>query len=273
MIKRALVYAYGKANYDNAFLAAANFALQHDCELTGTFVTPDYLNYAITYDKKPIGMAQKFYEMQKEFDSVAKENFNKITDKVGCKSIWQPLTDVSPKIKAAMYTDIIFISQPKTENNVVFNDSELIDDLIINTGLPVIVIPDCWTGETIGSYPLLGWKESREAVSAVRHALPLMKSAKQVDIVTVVKGLDDQQDLITGVEISAYLSVHGVECKFYSITAAKDEAPSLQRHAKTHDRDLIIVGGYGHSRIREIYLGGVTRHLIQNSNVPVLFAH
>lgn len=276
MIKRALVYAYGKVNRDNTFRAAANFALQHDCELTGVFVTPEYLNYATVYGEKPVNMAQHFYEIQKEFDNAAKASFIKITNEIGCKAQWQTLTEVAAQGQAPMYTDIIFVSQPKVENGIIFNDSEFVDSLIINTGIPVIIIPEGWTKDTLGTHPLLGWKESREAVSAVRHALPLMKTAEQVDIVTVVKEFDDERDLITGVEISAYLSVHGIECKFQSIAAAAsehNESPTLQRHAAVHKRDLIIVGGYGHSRLREIILGGVTRGLIRNSEVPVLLAH
>lgn len=276
MIKRVLVYAYGKANHDNTFRAAANFASRHDCELTGVFVTPDYLNYAAIYGESPVNMAQHFYKMQKEFDASAKSNFTEITDEIGCKAQWHTLTEIKARGQAAIYTDIIFVSQATTDDSVVFNDSEFVDNLIVNTGIPIIIIPQNWTKDTLGTHPVLGWKESRETVSAVRHALPLMRTAEQVDIVTVVREFDDERDLITGVEISAYLSAHGVECKFQSIAAAaseRNEAPTLQRHAEVHDRDLIIIGGYGHSRIREIILGGVTRDLIRNSKFPVLLAH
>lgn len=276
MIKRALVYAYGKTNHDTSYRAAAHFAAKHDCELTGVFVTPDYLNFATVYGEEPIDMARHFHQMQKEFEDVTKKSFTKITQKIGCDSQWHALSEVEARSKAAIYTDIIFVSQPSTEASVVFNDSDFVDHLVLDTGIPVIVIPENWTSDSLGVHPVLGWNESREAVAAVRHSLPLLKAAKQVDIVTVVPKFDDEQDLISGIEISAYLSTHGVECKFHSVaTAAEDrnEAPTLQRHATVHECDMIIIGGYGHSRFREIVLGGVTRSLIRKSEVPILLAH
>ena len=276
MIKKVLVYAYGNIDHDNTYRAAANFALQHDCELTGVFVTPDYMNFVSVYGPGPVNMAQHYYEMQKEFSAAAKERFTEITDKIGCNAQWHTLSEVEAQSKPSMYTDIIFVSQPKVEKSVIFNDSDFVDNLVIDTGIPVIVIPKAWTQDTFGSHPLLGWKESREAVSAIRHALPIMQEAKMVDVITVVPKFNEDKDLIAGVEISAYLAMHGVECNFQSVARAADdrnEAPTIQRHASVNGCDLIIIGGYGHSRLREIILGGVTRGLVRNSEIPVLLAH
>jgi nucleotide-binding universal stress UspA family protein len=276
MIKRALVYAYGNTDHDNTYRAAANFALQFDCELTGVFVTPDYMNYTSVYGPGPINLAQHYDEMQKEFGAAAKERFTEITDKIGCNAQWHNLSEFEAQTKPSMYTDIIFVSQPKVEKSVIFNDIDFVDNFVIDTGIPVIVIPQGWTQDTFGCHPLLGWKESREAVSATRHALPLMRAATMVDIVTIVSKFSDKEDLIAGVEISTYLAMHGVECNFQSVTKAADDrndALTLKRHAFVNGCDLIIIGGYGHSRLREIILGGVTRGLIRKSEVPVLLAH
>ncbi len=276
MIKRALVYAYGNVDHDNTYRAAADFALRHDCELTGVFVTHDYMNYASVYGPGPINLAQHYYEMQKEFATAAKERFIEITNKIGCNAQWHNLSELEAQSKPSMYTDISFVSQPKVEKSLIFNDTDFVDNLVIDTGMPVIVIPEAWTQDTFGDRPLLGWKECREAASATRHALSIMRAAKMVDIVTVAAKINDKEDLTAGIQISAYLTVHGVECNFQSKIKADDdpnEANTLHRHALVNGCDLIIIGGYGHSRLREIILGGVTRSLIRNSKVPVLLAH
>jgi len=276
MFKRVLVYAYDNTSHDHTYRAAANFAAKQGCELTGVFVTSDYMNYATTFGEEPVNMAQHFFKIHKEFETAAKENFTKITGELGCNAQWHTLSEVEAQRQASMYTDIIFVSQPKVESSVLFNDSDFVDGLVLDTGIPVVVIPENWNNQTLGDHPLLGWKESREAVAAVRHAIPLLSAAKQVDIVSIVPKFNDDQDLVAGVEISAYLSAHDVECKFVNIATAvneHNEAPTLQRHAAVHDCDLIVIGGYGHSRLREIIFGGVTRALIRTSEVPVLLAH
>jgi len=276
MIKRVLVYAYGKINHDHTYRAATHFAVKHNCQLTGIFVTDDYSRFATIYGPSTVNMAHLYYTKQKEFETQAKEHFSEICKEIGSNSQWHSLSKVKAQNKPAMYTDVIFVSQPSAENHEVFDDLRFVDHLIIDTGIPVIVIPECWRQKTFASHPMLGWKESREAVSAVRQALPLMRRAKQLDIVTIVPSLDQDLDLVAGVEISAYLAAHDVECKFQAIEAATEdhnEAATIQRHAIMHQCDLIIIGGYGHSRLGEIILGGVTRDLLNSAKVPVLFAH
>ncbi|MFT7527595.1 MAG: nucleotide-binding universal stress UspA family protein [Arenicella sp.] len=171
---------------------------------------------------------------------------------------------------------MIFISQPDSESNVIFNDTDFVDRLIIETGLPIIIVPKTWSSDGFAQHPALGWKETREAAAAVRHALPLMRSAKQVDIVTVTKQSDLDQELVESIGISEYLTEHGVKCQYFyerMIEPEHDHSETLIRHVKDKECDLIIIGGYGHSRFREIVLGGMTRDLIKNSPVPVLMSH
>ena len=276
MIKRALVYAYGNIDHDNTFRAAAHFASQHNCALTAVFVTPDYMNLVSIYGPGPVNLAKHYYDMQKDFGLAAQKRFTHIADDIGCNAQWHTLSELEAQNNPSMYTDIIFVSQPNIEPSVIFNDTDFVDSLIVDTGIPVIVIPQNWTQERLGTQPLLGWKESREAVCAVRHSLPLMRDAKQVNIVSVVEKFNNDEDLIRGVEISAFLSNHDVACDFQCVATAsedRNEASTLQRFALVNNSDLIIIGGYGHSRLREIILGGVTKDLIRSSKVPVLLAH
>ena len=276
MIKKVLVYTYGDQKHDQTIKAAAAFAALHGAELTGLFVRPDTMGYTTVYGSYPLNLAQAFFDLQSEFAERIKSRFTEIVAGYDCRSQWHEVDQYEKQPRPAFYADYIFVSQPDTESSVVFNDTDFVDLLITSTGLPTIVIPREWQSDDFAKKPLLGWKETREAVGAVRHSLPLMRNAGEVDIVTVTRKTDLEAELVQGIEISEYLSEHGVDCKFFAermIESDKNETSTLLRHADTNGCDLIIIGGYGHSRFREIVLGGVTRELIRTSTIPVLLSH
>ncbi|MBT8115603.1 MAG: universal stress protein [Arenicella sp.] len=276
MIKRVLVYLYGDLSHSTVIRSAAAFATQHGALLTGLFIKPDIMNYATVYGEYPLNLAQSFVDLQKSYADKAEAEFNSITGDFDCNTQWHTSSEVEGQLSPAMYADLLFVTQPRTESSVVFNDADFTDNLIMDTGLPTIVVPEDWEAEKFGAHPMLGWKPSKEVVGAVRHSLSLMRGADKVDIVSVVRKQDKDRELIDGVEISAYLSAHGVQCEFFTETFGQDEkneADALRRHADEQGCDLMIIGGYGHSRFREVVLGGVTRSLLRQSQVPVLVSH
>lgn len=276
MIRKVLVYTYGNRSHDATITAAASFAARHGAELTGLFVKPDFMGYSSVYGEYPLNLSKAFSDLQADYSKKAHKQFDKIIATYGCRSQWREVEQYARKPRPSLYTDFIFISQPTTESSVVFNDTDFVDHLITQTNLPTIIVPAGWSTRTLGDYPLLGWKETREAGSTVRHGLPLLREAKNVNILTVTKRPEQDEDSMEGIEISEYLSAHDVNCKFFSermLESDQDESVTLLRHAKNYDRDLILIGGYGHSRFREIVLGGMTRSLIKTSTLPLLVSH
>lgn len=276
MIKKVLVYTYGKEPHTNTLKVAANFAKQHDAELTGLFVRPDVMGYSTVYGDYPLNLAQTFFDLQKEYAAEAEKQFKSIVDKVGCKAEWHEVDEYEKQPKPAFYTDYIFVTQPDKKGTITFDSAGFIDRLVIETGLPLVVVPTQWSADTFAARPALGWKESREAVSAVRHTLPLLRNADEVDIVTAVRSADDESDVIKGIEISEYLASHDIDCKYYALkmkNTEHNEAETIMRHVHDNHLDAIVIGGYGHSRFRETVLGGVTRSVLRNSSVPVVLSH
>lgn len=276
MIKRVLVYLYGDQANRAVIQTAATFATRHGALLTGLFIKPDIMNYATVYGEYPLNLAQNFFDLQQSYADNAEAEFSEITDSLDCETQWHTSTEVDARFSPAMFADFLFVTQPDTDSSVIFNDTDFTDNLIVSTGLPTIVVPENWQSQTFAKHPLLGWKYCKEAVGAVRHSLNLMRTADSVDVVSVVRHQDKDRELIDGVEISSYLATHEVQCKFFTEMFAqgeKNEADALRRHADEHGCDLIIIGGYGHSRFREIVLGGVTRSLIRESNTPILVSH
>lgn len=276
MIKKVIVYTFGDQNQDNTIRAAVRFAEQHGADLTGLFVRPDLMGYSSVYGEYPLNLAETFYDLQKDFAVNAEKRFNQLVAKADCNPEWHVISEYEKKPRPELYADFLFVSQPSKESSVIFNDADFVDHLIVGTGVPTVIIPAQWNAKQFGTHPLLGWKETREAVNAVRHALPLMRAADSVDIVSATRKTNNESDLVNGIEISAYLAAHEVDCEFFAALMESDdhdESETLLRHARQNNCDLIIIGGYGHSRFREIVLGGVTRGLIQHSDIPVMLSH
>jgi nucleotide-binding universal stress UspA family protein len=174
----------------------------------------------------------------------------------------------------ARYADLVVIGQlnPEWESGV---DKDFERSLPIAVGRPVLVVPYAFERRPIGQRVLVAWNASREAARAVSDALPLLKRAARVDVVAFEparSGADHGEE--PGADIALYLARHGVK-----VTVSRVDAPDLdvgnQLLSRAFDlsADLIVMGAWGHSRLRELILGGVTRTLLESMTVPVLMAH
>lgn len=277
MIRKILVYTYGNQDQSRCIEAAARFAAAHGTQLTGLYVMPDVVSYASVYGSYPLNLSQALVDLQKDYAEQARAQFENVIQGFDLNTEWHEVEQYESCPNPSLYADYIFVCKPNTQSSVVFNDMDFVDRLIFETGLPTIVVPHDWSADQFAQHPLLGWKESREAASAVRFALPLMRAAESVNIVNVRRQADADEELIVSAQIGEYLTEHQVTCKYYTERLLEDvdhhASDSLLRHAESHRCDLIIIGGYSHSRLREIVLGGMTRNLLKKSTIPILLAH
>lgn len=264
---------------ENAIRAAARFANQANASLTGVYVTTTGTAVASSYVSFPYGIVSKDIielaeEREAEQSLKTKNIFREIVDERNCRTTWLEMPFYEHPLRTMAYVDFIITNQvaynPRQEQSSI----RFINTLVLETGKPVILIPRGWNQLEIGKRVLIGWDESCEATRAVQNAMPLLKQADHVDAVTV--NYKDDNVSIDVSEISRYLTQRDVTNSFHSELTDElsdtSERVLLEFPAKT-SADLIVVGGYGHSRIREIILGGVTRNLSKHSNAPVLFSH
>jgi nucleotide-binding universal stress UspA family protein len=137
----------------------------------------------------------------------------------------------------------------------------------------VLIVPRYGVFGTVGERVLIAWNGSREATRAAHDALPLLKRATKVTVLSIDPDHDSQRR-VPSADITLHLARHGVAAEADS-TVALDIAVGdvLLSRAADLGADLIVMGGYGHSRVREMVLGGATRHLLQHMTVPVLMSH
>ena len=145
--------------------------------------------------------------------------------------------------------------------------------VILNAGRPVLVVPDEAAGSS-GERVLVAWKDSREARHAVQNALPYLKVAKQVSLVEIAEGVLEWAARSQLGDVEKYLLRHGVKVGKKSVVnpegSASDQLVSI---ARGDGMDLIVAGAYGHTRLGEWVFGGVTRGLLERSDICCLFSN
>jgi nucleotide-binding universal stress UspA family protein len=170
-------------------------------------------------------------------------------------------------------SDLLVVGQTDPEAPVDGVAFDFPQQALLQAGPAVLIVPYGGRFATVGRCVLIAWKDTREAAHAVRDALPLLRDAAEVSLVeigpVVAKGEPDDSLL----PASAWLAGHGVTVKAHREIDFAGVGEQLLTRAGNLGADLIVCGGYGHSRLREWMLGGVTRHLLAHMTVPVLFSH
>jgi nucleotide-binding universal stress UspA family protein len=155
------------------------------------------------------------------------------------------------------------------------NAGALLEQALFSSGRPVLVVPFAGRFESLGRRVLIGWNASREAARAVNDALPLIA---QAEIATVLaanprRGLGGHGEE-PGADIARHLARHGLKVEVQHVVAPEIAAGDILLNAAAESvADLLVVGAYGHSRLREMVLGGVTRTLLRQMTLPVLLSH
>lgn len=151
----------------------------------------------------------------------------------------------------------------------------LSDYFSTSIGRPLLILPDLKKVFKPPKKIVIAWNESHEAARAVHDALPILREAEKIQIVSVSKNdKDEKYNMIRCEQLQRHLSHHGI----FTDAFAPDKSPkgagyTIYESALEYNAELIVMGAYGHSRFREIMLGGTTKYLIQNSTLPLLVSN
>jgi len=174
----------------------------------------------------------------------------------------------------ARHADLAIVGQPDPEAEAVDQDL-LVEAAFMHSGRPAIVVPYIGPREAPPKTVMCCWDGSREAARAINDAIPVMDRAERVLVVTVdAEKLGGRVGPIAGADMAVHLAHHGIEVDVRNVESGGLDVPDvLLSLAADESVDLMVMGGYGHSRLREIVFGGVTQHVLEHMTVPVLFAH
>jgi nucleotide-binding universal stress UspA family protein len=167
--------------------------------------------------------------------------------------------------------DLAIVGQAEPESGEV---EELIaESALFESGRPLIVVPYIQKAPLKLDRVMVCWDGSRPAARAIADAMPLLEKAGKVEVV-IVTNERGKEDEIEGADMGQHLARHGLKVDVKRIPGGNiDVADALLSHVADSGTDFMVMGGYGHSRLREFVLGGVTHSILRSMTVPVLMAH
>jgi nucleotide-binding universal stress UspA family protein len=275
MLKDLIVNLAVGAKSDPAADYAVSLAQACGAHLTGTAVAlkpvipsmtiegigPDVIGAAITENE---GTARAASE---RFRALAKSQG--VTASI--TNFTETLADAVARFaKIARTFDLSILPQGDPDDDI--EQDMYIESALFTSGRPILVVPYIQKSPPKFDRIACCWDGSQPAARAIADALPLLYRAKTVDVVTVTTGKARNQ--IAGTDMAQHLSRHGLNVKVQQIAAADvDVASVVLSFAADNDTDLLVMGGYGHSRWRELVLGGATRGILSSMTVPTLMSH
>lgn len=257
---------------------AARLAVAHDAHLTGLYVMPPV--YIPPYVAAEVG-AQVFEAQERvtlEGMEKAKAAFHDAAKSAGVPSVeWRGEDGYADEIVTmhARYADLLVVGQRDPNVDAAAGATEIVEQAVLHSGRPVLVVPYAGRFDKLPERVLVAWNAGPQAARAVNDALPLMAQAKTVQVMAInpEQGPDGHGD-VPGADISRHLARHGVTAEASHVQASDMEVGDmLLSRASDFSADLIVMGGYGQSRLRELVMGGASRTILRHMTAPVLMAH
>ena len=254
---------------------AVRLADRCDAHLTGLYVTtaPDIPAYVMA-QLPPEARALQAEDAKKRAQAAAAMFEESIAGSgLVSRSQWMSEHGV-PAERAALlgrYADLVVAGQDEPETSTIGRVPAA--DLVLSGGRPVMVVPYAFRADNIGRHILVAWNGSREAARAVADALPLLEAAERVTVLAV-----DPDDYALGdapgADIALHLARHGITVEAARIDSqGLNPADVLLNRVADLSADMIVMGAYGRSKVRELILGGVTHDILRHMTVPVLMSH
>jgi nucleotide-binding universal stress UspA family protein len=275
----------GSARTDAVLNVAIAVARRHDAHLTGfcplEALFPLHLGFALSGYPELTSLQEAANRLEAQALEKAQPieaDFREQLRRNDVRGDWQVATGPVGAAVAdrARVADLLVLGQTDPDRPPPPAASGLIEDALMNAGRPLLVVPYAGRFDAIGSNVLVGWNGTREAARAVHDALLLIEPTAKVTVLTVVPGRAAvPSEQVPGADIAEHLARHGL--KVSTARTVTDgtisDTDALLAYVSDEGIDLLVVGGYGHSRARELVLGGVSRDLLRYMTVPVLMSH
>lgn len=279
MLGRIAVDLTRDANLADRIQAAIQLAAHHKAELIGVCTTPPTPRYMFGQGGVPEPILTMLLDQIGREKTDAKESFLKQTALAGIKAQCRMPTGAIEEVLAlqARLCDLLIMSQTDNAESTWAIPPNIAESVIMSTGRPVLVIPYIGNERRpIGQRVLFCWDYGRRAARALADAAPILRQASELTILTV----DPQSEMLRSRDIEpddllAYCSAHGFpEPKEVQIKSRDlGIGNSILNAATDYGCDMIVMGLYNRSRVREWILGGTSKTLLQSMTVPVLFSH
>ena len=283
-LKNILLHVDGTRACEGREDAAIALALEHGAHLTALYCIGEI--HIEGWAEWPMDLIEEQKSKAAEQADASLARFRKKAERAGIgyetRSVTVYVNRIGEHVALhARYSDLAILGQNDTDE-LSAGGPRIVEDVLFGSGRPVLVIPYIGApgqgrngGADFGHNVMIAWDSGRESARAVNDAIPMLERARQVEVVAVNpdKGLHHHGDE-PGADIALHLSRHDINVDV-KVVEARDMGTADTILSRISDRgsDLLVMGGYGHGRMREIALGGVTRNILKHMTVPVLMSH
>lgn len=262
----------------STLMAAAALAEAHDAHLTVVCLGVDRTQVGAFYaGANAIALQQTLELAQRE----AREVEAKVRAALKTWAVsWEEVT-VTAQIGAVgplaadltRLSDLTILPKPYGENRFV-GDVAVLEGALFGTRTPLLVVPPGYSDTLRPRTVVMAWNDSPEAMAAIRGAMPFLQHCQNANIAIVDPPSHGSDRSDPGGALAGLLVRHGVRADISVLAKTMPQVSDvLCRHVRDKNADLLVMGGYGHSRFREALLGGATRNMLEVAEIPVLMAH
>lgn len=254
---------------------AVSVAAAFDAHLSGVATAYEPVIGGMPFPVADVGLVERVWTENRKAADRAKTQFDEAARKASLSADSVVIDASAPEAarrfaELARECDLAILPQSQPDDDIA--ETLMIESALFGSGRPVLVVPYIQSSGLKLDRVMVCWDGSRNASRAVADAMPLLRRAGAVDIITIENR--ERRNELTGARIAEHLARHGVNVGVKPIVA-KDVgiADTILSHAADTSADLIVMGGYGHSRLREFVLGGATQGMLAAMTVPTLMAH
>jgi nucleotide-binding universal stress UspA family protein len=263
---------------------AASLAERFEAHLIGLFtailmpLAPTADGYFDRFDRSLLDpLYREFSQRMAEREREAQSVFREVSERRSLAAEWR-VSEGYPTENAALhgrYVDLIVLGQSNPDDPEAALFQPRAEDVALAVGRPVLVVPYAGSFADCGRRVLVAWDASRVATRAVNDAMPLLAAAEAVTVLTVDPGADARaHGEVPGMDIALHLARHGVKASVETtVSGGIGVGNTLLSRASDLGADLLVMGAYGHTRLRELLLGGATRTVLESMTLPVLMSH
>ncbi len=284
-VRKILVPLAGRPEDDEVLATALSVARDFKAQLVGLFARPDP-SEALPYlgDGVSGQVIEDLMQAAREGADQASARVRAALEKsAAAMGIPIAVKGAEPQLPSARFLDVtgrrdeVVAAHSRLSDLIVFGDGTTgtaggtaLEAAMMSAGRPVLIAPKkAWS--PVGGTVAIGWDDSAEAARAVTAAIPFLEKAKSVTILCIG---GKELDPAPGSTLADYLALHGVVADVHLVDAqTRAYGEVLLEQAEKSKTDLLVMGGYSHSRLREFIIGGATQHIRSHATIPVLMAH
>jgi nucleotide-binding universal stress UspA family protein len=259
--------------------AAVRLAGEHGAHLTGVYPIVEIPLLNSIREQIPRDIRAAMDVEAKALAEAALKGFREATERSGVA--YETRTDhaldatlASVVSMHARYADLVVLGQVNPDEPP-YVGHHLPEEVVLASGRPMLVVPYIGAPATIGRRVVVAWDASREAARAVSDAMPILERAGSVHVVVISpESTPLGHGEVPGADIGAHLARHNVKIEVERVAAGElSVGDALLSHIADRGADLLVMGAYAHSRVRELVLGGATRTILKGMTLPVVMSH